>query len=93
MYKAHANDSARAHRQYWINKINFITDYDVLQSSAMSSVDINDSVHYKGYPIYYKDKLYLRPKFLRITFGLLPATCIMSAMCSRPILVLDVYRH
>ena len=48
MYKAHANDSARAHRQYWINKINFITDYDVLQSSAMSSVDINDSVHYKG---------------------------------------------
>ena len=64
MYKAHANDSARAHRQYWINKINFITDYDVLQSSAMSSVDINDSVHYKGYPIYYKDKLYLRPKVL-----------------------------
>ena len=64
MYKAHANDSARAHRQYWINKINFITDYDVLQSSALSSVDINDSVHYKGYPIYYKDKLYLRPKVL-----------------------------
>ena len=64
MYKAHASDSARAHQQYWINKINFITDYDVLQSSAMSSVDINDSVHYKGYPIYYKDKLYLRPKVL-----------------------------
>ena len=38
----------RAHQQYWINKINFITDYDVLQSSALSSVDINDSVHYKG---------------------------------------------
>ena len=64
MYKAHASDSARAHQQYWINKINFITDYDVLQSSALSSVDINDSVHYKGYPIYYKDKLYLRPKVL-----------------------------
>ena len=29
MYKAHASDSARAHQQYWINKINFITDYDV----------------------------------------------------------------
>ena len=27
-------------------------------------MDINDSVHYKGYPIYYKDKLYLRPKVL-----------------------------
>lgn len=63
-YKAHANDSAEAHKQYQINKINFITDYDVLQSSALNSVDINDSVHYKGYPIYYKDKLYLRPKVL-----------------------------
>lgn len=63
-YKAHANDSAEAHKQYRINKINFITDYDVLQSSALNSIDINDSVHYKGYPIYYKDKLYLRPKVL-----------------------------
>ena len=32
-------------------------------------------------------------KFLRITFGLLPVICTMSAMCSRPIPVLDVYRH
>lgn len=63
-YKTHAKDSARAHTQYRINKINFITDYDVLQSSALSSMDINDSVHYKGFPIYYKDKLYLRPKVL-----------------------------
>ena len=50
-YRVHASDSARAHRQYWINKVNFITDYDVLQSSAMSSVEISDSIHYKGYPI------------------------------------------
>ena len=54
-YKAHTNDSARAHQQYWINKINFITDYDVLQSSALSSVEISASIHYKGYPIFYKD--------------------------------------
>lgn len=63
-YKNHQDDSVTSHRQYWINKINFITDYDVLQSSALSSIEINDSVHYKGYPIYYKDKLYLRPKVL-----------------------------
>lgn len=71
LYKTHANDSATAHRPYWINRINFITDYDVLQSSAMSSIEINDSVHYKGYPIYYKDKLYLRPKVLldNLRFG------------------------
>ena len=63
-YKTHASDSAKTHTQYRINKINFITDYDVLQSSALNSIDINDSVHYKGFPIYYKDKLYLRPKVL-----------------------------
>lgn len=38
--------------------------YDVLQSSALSSIEINDSLHYNGFPIYYKDKLYLRPKVL-----------------------------
>ena len=63
-YKTHAGDSARNHYQYKINKINFITDYNVLQSSALSSVEINDSIHYNGYPIYYKDQLYLRPKVL-----------------------------
>ena len=30
----------------------------------MSSIEINDSLHYNGFPIYYKDKLYLRPKVL-----------------------------
>lgn len=39
-YRAHENDSAEAHKQYQINKINFITDYDVLQSSALSSIII-----------------------------------------------------
>ena len=63
-YKNHSEDSVTSHRQYWINKINFIADYDVLQSSALSSIEVNDSVHYRGYPIYYKDKLYLRPKVL-----------------------------
>ena len=57
----------------YTSKVNFIADYDVLQSSALSSVEINDSIHYKGFPIYYKDKLYLRPKVLtdnlRITPG------------------------
>ena len=63
-YRAHVSDSVKAHQQYWIDQINFITDYDVLQSSALNSMDINDSLHFKGYPIYYKDKLYLRPKIL-----------------------------
>lgn len=72
-FRPHGNDTTQNHRQYYINKVNFITDYNVLESSALSSIEINDSIHYKGFPIYYKDKLYLRPKVLtnnlRITPG------------------------
>lgn len=63
-YKAYVGDVPKEHPQYKINKINFITDYDVLQSSALSSIETNDSLHYNGFPIYYKDQLYLRPKVL-----------------------------
>ncbi|MDR0940006.1 MAG: BamA/TamA family outer membrane protein [Mediterranea sp.] len=63
-YRPTSADSARAHSTYRIGNIYFIMDYDVMQSSALSSIYINDSVHYRGYPIYYRDKLYLRPKLL-----------------------------
>lgn len=63
-YKNLSDNSVGNHYQYTINKINFITDYNMLQTSALSSVEINDSIHYDGFPIYYKDKLYLRPKVL-----------------------------
>lgn len=63
-YKNPNGNSVSNHSQYKINKINFITDYNMLQSSALSSVEINDSIHYNGFPIYYKDRLYLRPKVL-----------------------------
>lgn len=63
-YKNPSGNSVTNHYQYKINKINFITDYNMLQSSALSSVEINDSIHYNEFPIYYKDKLYLRPKIL-----------------------------
>ncbi|MBQ8673684.1 MAG: BamA/TamA family outer membrane protein [Bacteroides sp.] len=58
------NGETSDHQQYAINQINFITDYNVLQSSALSSIEVNDSIHYKGMPIYYNDNLYLRPKVL-----------------------------
>lgn len=54
----------QAHRRYFINKISFITDYDMLRSSALSSIEVNDSIHYQSFPVYYKDQLYLRPKVL-----------------------------
>ena len=52
------------HPQYLINKVSFITDFDLMRSSSIESISINDSLHYMGYPIYFNDKLYLRPKIL-----------------------------
>lgn len=46
----------------------------MLESSALSSIEINDSVHYKGFPIYYKDKLYLRPKVLTNNLSIVPGS-------------------
>ena len=63
-YRSGPNAPAEAHKQYTINKVSIVTDYDVLQSASLSHIDINDSVHYRGYPIYYKDRLYLRPPIL-----------------------------
>ncbi|MGN0310842.1 MAG: BamA/TamA family outer membrane protein [Bacteroides sp.] len=63
-YRQRAGDSLTNHRLYTIGTVNFITDYNVLESSALSSIEVNDSIHYRGCPIYYKNKLYLRPKVL-----------------------------
>lgn len=74
-FKQRAEDEPQNHRQYTINKVNFIADYNVLESSSpLSSVEVNDSLHYKGYPIYYKDRLYLRPKVLTNNLRITPGT-------------------
>lgn len=64
LFRNHAGDSLHNHDQYTIDKISFITDYDIMQSSSSSGIQVNDSVHYKNFPVYFKDKLYLRPKIL-----------------------------
>ncbi len=62
-YRASANDSLSEHKPYRITQVNFVTDYDVLQPLSQS-IQVNDSMRYKGYSIYFKDKPYLRPKVL-----------------------------
>lgn len=74
LYKQRSEDEAQNHRQYTINKVNFITDYNMLESSSLNSIEVNDSLHYKGFPIYYKDKLYLRPKVLTNNLRIIPGT-------------------
>lgn len=73
-YRQHNDDTPQNHRQYYINKVSFITDYNVLGASAVNGIDINDSIHYKGFPIYYKDKLYLRPKVLTNNLRIVPGS-------------------
>ncbi|WP_308760150.1 BamA/TamA family outer membrane protein [uncultured Bacteroides sp.] len=73
-YRQHNDTVQQNHRQYTINKVNFITDYNVLQASALNSIEVDDSLHYKGFPIYYKDKLYLRPKVLTNNLRIIPGT-------------------
>ncbi|MDL2291923.1 BamA/TamA family outer membrane protein, partial [Bacteroides sp. OttesenSCG-928-F21] len=63
-YQVSVNDVPKDHSQYKINKVSFITDFDVMKSSLLSSIEVNDSIHYKNHSIYYTDKLYLRPKVL-----------------------------
>lgn len=74
LYKQRSEDEPQNHHQYTINKVNFITDYNVLESSALNNIEVNDSLHYKGFPIYYKDKLYLRPKVLTNNLRIVPGT-------------------
>jgi outer membrane protein assembly factor BamA len=54
----------KPHKQYYIDDIVFITDYDIRRSSALASMEVNDSIHYQGMPIYYDGHLFLRPKLL-----------------------------
>ncbi|WP_291528004.1 BamA/TamA family outer membrane protein [Bacteroides sp. UBA939] len=73
-YRQRTDDKLQNHPQYTLNKVDFIMDYNVLQSSALSSIEVNDSIHYKGFPIYYKDRLYLRPKVLTDNLRLTPGS-------------------
>ena len=63
-YRRQPTDSLGPHPQYHIRHISFITDYNMLEASAENSIQVNDSLHYQGYPIYFKDRLYLRPQVL-----------------------------
>ena len=63
-YNQNKNTSDYLHPQYRINNVSFITEYDVLQSSSLNNIEITDSINYKGIPMYYKDKLYLKPQLL-----------------------------
>ncbi len=71
-YRQQSEGTPQPHPQYTIRQVNFITDYNMLQSSALNDAQMDDSLYYKGFPIYYKDKLYLRPKVLIHNLYIMP---------------------
>lgn len=59
------NDSVVVpYRQYSIGNVNFVTDYDVMQRDIQEAININDSIHYRNYAVYFNDKQYIRPRVL-----------------------------
>lgn len=66
------NGTECPYHQYYINKVSFVTDYDVLQRNAQNAFDVTDSLNYRGYPVYYKNKLYIRPRTLTNTSWINP---------------------
>lgn len=63
-YRKLGNGEDLPHQQFTVKSVSFVTEYNVLQSSQLTNMSINDSVVYKGYPLYFKDKLYIRPRIL-----------------------------
>lgn len=51
-----------AHKQYSIGEIRYVTDFD--QTEQNLNYRHYNSINYKGTDIYYKDKLFLRPRLL-----------------------------
>lgn len=71
-YRQTPTGNLENHPRFIVKKVSFIADYDIMQSSALNGVDINDSIHYRSFPIYFKDKLFLRPKVLTDNTRIIP---------------------
>lgn len=74
LYRPRAGQREVSHPQYRVDKVSFVTDYDVMKSSSINGIEVNDSLHYKGFPIYFKDKLYLRPQVLENNLRIVPGS-------------------
>ena len=62
-YQRKKEDPPQKHKQYLVNSVNFIADSEMTPIRKGSFAGF-DSLSYKGYNMYYKDKMFLRPKLL-----------------------------
>lgn len=62
-YQRKKEDMPGPHQQYKVRNVNFLADNEII-SVQDETLDEFDSLCYKGYNMYYKDKIFLRPKML-----------------------------
>lgn len=62
-YQRQKEDIPERHRQFSVRKVNFIVDKEVVRLDREGLIEF-DSLVYKGFSVYYKKKLYFRPKLL-----------------------------
>lgn len=62
-YQRKKEDVPSRHQQYKVRNVNFLADNEII-SVQNETLDEYDSLYYKGYNMYYKDKIFLRPKML-----------------------------
>ena len=60
-YRMASDSLQEKHPQFYVNQVHFLTDYN-----ALGSVNIQpeDSMLYKGYPVLYRGKPFIRPRIL-----------------------------
>ncbi len=63
-YRTRKEDAPRKHEQYTVRDIRFFADNEILASQGERNLEGFDSLSYRGYEMYYKDKLFLRPRLL-----------------------------
>lgn len=71
-YRDKTTGKPSPHPQFTLNKVSYITNYNLMKAINVEGVLVDDSVHYKNSPIYFKNKLYLRPKILTDASALRP---------------------
>ena len=82
-YRDKISNETKNHPQYALNKVSFIANYDLMKSSGLESVSVDDSIEYNNQPIYFKDKLYLRPKVITEASALRPGELYSSSDVQR----------
>lgn len=61
LYKASSEDSVSLHSPYTLNDIVFVSNTGMIELDALEDYD---SIVYKGFPVYFKDKMIVRPSLL-----------------------------